>query len=85
MKEHGYRIDQKESREREREREGREFETRNWKARIMDSWSQELNGHNFTYDSKTHENMERYFPLLSSVNESAITVIHILRFLWQLI
>ena len=41
MKEHGYRIDQKESREREREREterqGREFETRNWKARIMDS------------------------------------------------
>ena len=41
MKEHGHRIDQKESREREREREterqGREFETRNWKARIMDS------------------------------------------------
>ena len=45
MKEHGYRIDQKESRESERVREreketegqGREFETRNWKARIMDS------------------------------------------------
>ena len=38
MKEHGYRIDQKErERERETERQGREFETRNWKARIMDS------------------------------------------------